>query len=183
MTGHVLDACTLLNLYCGWGGVAELRHIPSTCHLPPTIASELLYVREYDAKHGVVYQTLTLSELLRQHPFELPVPTSEEIAVSVALSRTLDDGEAEGLSIASSRGLFFCSDDGAVHKVLLSAGIRASVASTKDLLLAWAGSDAYRLGELPAVVARITKLARFTPHARSPDLGWWKAQLAADAYR
>lgn len=178
MTGHVLDACTLLNLHCGWGSVAELRHIRSTFHLPPVIASELQYVRDYDSNGDFVKKALSLGELLHQHPFVQPVPSAEEVELAVLLSRRLDDGEAQGIAIAATRGLNFCSDDAAVHKAVRSEGIEVPLVSTAGLLVAWAGTDVQRLAGLPAIVQRIADLGRFKPHAWSPDLPWWEERLA-----
>ncbi len=96
----------------------------------------------------------------------------------VSLARRVDDGEAEGLAIATSRGYAFCSDDALIKKVALAAGIQTKIVSTPELLQTWAGSDSDRIAMLPDVVRRITTLARFRPHTSSSYAVWWSNQLA-----
>lgn len=177
MKGYVLDGCTLINLYCAWGSIANLNCFPAPFHIGTAVASEVHYVRDFDSKGNVVAKNLSAIELARHHPLHELAPTSEEIELMVRLSAWLDDGEAQGLAIAASRSMEFCTDDGAVQKVVAALGIQTNLASTPSLLLAWAGNEPHRLGTLPTMVKRITELGRFRPHHSSPHYSWWMNKL------
>lgn len=177
MTGYVLDCCTLLNLYCGWGGVQNLRDIAPPFHLGQRVAAELLFVRDFDGDGSLIEQKLSKDELLRQYRFstlKLSSPMEEDLMVRLATK--LDDGEAEGLALASCRGLIFCSDDKPVVEAARAEGLNTVIVSTPELLQAWAGSHAHRTSALPDIVRRVSVLGRFCPHRSSPHRSWWEQQ-------
>lgn len=177
MSGYVLDGCTLINLYCAWGSIANLKSFPRPFHIGTIVASEILYVRDFDDKGNVVAKNLTAMEMARHYSLRELTPTSSEVELMVRLSKWLDDGEAQGLAIATSRKMTFCTDDGPVQKAVDALGIRANITSTPALLLNWAGTDSHRLGTLPGLVKRITELGRFRPHRSSPHFSWWMSRL------
>lgn len=177
MNGYVLDGCTLLNLYSAWGSLANLKDFSEPFHLGPAVASEILYVRDFDVRGDVATKNLTVMEMSRHYlPLEL-APTPAEVELMVRLSGFLDDGEAEGLAIAASRCMNFCTDDGAVQKVIDTLGLRVDVTSTPAILLGWASDHPCRIGVLPALVKRITELGRFRPSRSSPHCSWWARML------
>lgn len=177
MKGYVLDGCTLINLYCAWGSIANLKSFSATFHVGTSVASEIHYVRDFDARGNVVAKNLSIAELARHHPLRELMPTPAEVELMVRLSEWLDDGEAQGLAIATSRDMAFCTDDGAVLKVVSALDTQAKLASTPTLLLSWAGNDPHRLGTLPTLVKRIAELGRFRPHRSSPHFSWWMSTL------
>ncbi|MCD9098062.1 hypothetical protein LU699_13035 [Luteimonas fraxinea] len=177
MNGYVLDACTLLNLYCAWGGIRNLHAYPVGFHLGTAAASEIHHVREYDSKGCVVDKRMSTTDIGRSYPLRLLSPTPVELDLTVHLARWLGDGEAQGLAIAASRGLFFCTDDGAVQKLLNKERLYAQLISTPELLKVWAGNDLTRLASLPTAVRRVRDLGKFTPNRSSPHLAWWAQQL------
>lgn len=178
MTGYVLDCCTLLNLHCAWGGIWNLKSFPSQFHLGSIVAREVFYVREFDATGRVFDKTLTASDLSSQCALPILFPTEAELDETARLSRWLDDGEAEGLAIAASRGMAFCTDDGAVNRLVLGQDLQVLLVSTPELLQTWARGNANRIASLPAAVKRIAGLGRFTPSRSSPHLDWWIKNLA-----
>lgn len=173
MNGYVLDGCTLINLYCAWGSIANLKAFPAPFNIGTTVASEIHYVRDFDSKGTIVAKQLSTADLARHYALQELTPTPVEIELMVRLSEWLDDGEAQGLAIAASRDMIFCTDDGAVQKVVDAQKMRASLTSTPALLQIWAGEDAHRLSKLPALLKRITELGKFRPHRSSPHLSWW----------
>ena len=48
MSHYVLDACALVNLYCGWGGLAELRKFGDSWSIGDIALREALYVRKFN---------------------------------------------------------------------------------------------------------------------------------------
>lgn len=180
MTGYILDCCTLLNLYCGWGGLQNLRLIGGNFHVGSTVASEAVYVRDYGDAGEVIQRQLVFADLHRQCRLAtLKLTSQQELALMVRLASSMDDGEAEGLAMAVCRGLSFCTDDGAVYKLVAAESLQVRLVSTPEILRTWAGNDAERQATLPAVVRRAFELAKFRPHRSSPHQAWWDEQLAA----
>ncbi|TDK26187.1 hypothetical protein E2F46_06205 [Luteimonas aestuarii] len=177
MNGYVLDSCTLLNLYCAWGSIANLKAFPVRFYLGTGVEAEIHHVREFDARGGIVGKKLSTVELARHYPLEALAPTTAETELMVRMSQWLDDGEAQGLAIAVSRNMVFCTDDGAVRKLLKAQAIEAKLATTPELLQGWAGSDTKRLATLPDAVRRVVELGKFRPHRSSPHFEWWTHTL------
>lgn len=182
MTGYILDCCTLLNLYCGWGGLHDLHALDGSFHIGATVASEALYVREYSPEGQIARRKLDLRDVCRQYPLaRISLSTQREKALMVRLAGSLDDGEAEGLAMAACRGLGFCTDDGAVHKLVGSEHLNVRLVSTPELLQAWAGKDPHRQASLPHTVRRATELGKFSPHRSSPHSDWWIQLLSKNS--
>lgn len=178
MTGYILDCCTLLNLHCGWGGLQNLKLIEGKFHVGATVAEEAVFVRDYDEEGKIVRRELNFSQLDKQYRLgKLKLSSQQEQALMVRLASSMDDGEAEGLAMAVCRGMSFCTDDGAVYKLVATEGMRVRLVSTPEILEAWAGTDAIRLASLPKVVRRAFELARFRPHRSSPHQTWWDGLL------
>lgn len=178
MSGYVLDWCTLLNLYCGWGEVRQLGTFGAPFYVGAVVASEALYAREVDSNGQQVQAKLDIQDLRRQYPLSILSVSSAEQELMVRFARTIDDGEAEGLAIAASRGYAFCSDDAPVRKLALAQDLPIKIVSTPELLQAWAATNVDQAAALPGIVRRITTLARFSPHTSSPHATWWTKQLA-----
>lgn len=178
MKGYVLDGCTLLNLYCAWGSIESLKAFPAPFHLGTAVAAEIHYVREFDGKGLIVSKKMSAADLSRSYALQVIAPTDPELELTVRLSMWLDDGEAQGLALAASRGMTFCTDDGAVRKVVEVHRLRAGLASTPDLLQAWVGADEQRHAALPRLVKRVTDLGKFRPHRQSHQFDWWMSILA-----
>jgi len=179
MTGYILDCCTLLNLYCGWGGLQNLNLVGGNFHVGATAASEALYVRDYDSAGALIRRELTFADLHRQCRLPtLKLTSQQELALMVRLASSMDDGEAEGLAMAVCRGLSFCTDDGAVYKLVAAESIKVRLVSTPEILQIWAGGNPERQASLSTVVRRASELAKFRPHRSSPHQDWWDELLA-----
>jgi hypothetical protein len=180
MTSRILDACTLINLHCGWNGVGELSNLGIHHFVGDVVSAELIYVRHID-EHGLIVQRkLTFEESRLEYPIPvLSMVSKVEQEMMIRFAAKIDDGEAEGLAIANARGFVFCSDDEPVRKLVQSEGLGVRLISTPEILQAWANGDQARAARLPDVVRRITTLARFRPHRASPHLAWWEQQLGS----
>lgn len=180
MTGYILDCCTLLNLYCGWGGLQNLNLVGGNFHIGATVASEAVFVRDYGDAGELIRSELDFTDLRRQCRLAtLKLSSQQELALMVRLAASMDDGEAEGLAMAACRGLSFCTDDGAVYKLVAAERMPVRLVSTPEILQAWASADPGRQASLPTVVRRASELARFRPHRSSPHQAWWNNLLAA----
>lgn len=179
MTCRILDCCTLINLYCGWGGIQKLHDFGGRWCIGAHALSEAKYVREFGAGGAVQSRTIDATALQAQFPLELlAIESDHEAGLLVQTAQLLDDGEAEGLVLAATRGKAFCSDDAVVHRAAVGLGLTVQIMSTPELLLMWADGDVARQEQLPGIVQRISALAKFVPHRTSPHLAWWKSQLA-----
>ena len=179
MSRYVLDCCTLLNLYCGWNGIQNLSQFGQEWHIGQVALSEARYIREFDVNGQIVSRQIDPSHLLGQFSLNVLSDLSvEEASLRIRLSQMLDDGEAEGLALAVSRGYIFCSDDKPVQDAATALKLTTTIVSTSELLRAWAGNDAERAITLPVVIRRITELSRFIPHRSSQHLSWWQQMLA-----
>lgn len=184
MTGYILDCCTLLNLHCGWGGLHNLSRVGGEFHVGSKVASEAIFVREYGSTGGLIRRKLDFAELHRQCRIAtLKLASQQEMALMVRLASWMDDGEAEGLAMAVCRGLSFCTDDGAVYKLVVAERMQVRLLSTPEIFQAWAGDDAKRQATLPKAVRRAFDLAKFRPHRSSPQQGWWDELLATSLCR
>lgn len=178
MTGYVLDCCTLLNLYCGWGGLRELADFAESFHVGKTVEGEVLYAFEFQPDGTPVRKSLTMSDLRKEYPLaRLEMTSQEEMDLMVRLAERLGDGEAEGIALAAARQMTFCSDDKPVAEAIHTGGLNVWLVSTPELLQLWASGRPERLQRMPAIVHRITVLGHFTPRSSSPHAAWWRAQL------
>jgi len=177
MTNFVLDCCTLINLYCGWGGLQNLQQIGPSFHLGQRVVDEILFIRDFDDDGSIVNHRLSADEVFLQYHFSiLSLSSAGEENLMVRLATKLDDGEAEGLALASCRGFVFCSDDKPVADAARAEGLNTAIISTPELLQMWAGNNASRLSSLPAIIRRTSILGRFCPHRSSPFRTWWEKQ-------
>lgn len=174
---RVLDACTLINLHCGWNGVAELATLVPRHYIGQGVANELIYVRDFAPDGSIIQRKLTPAESRLEYPVPvLALAKGREEDLMVRFAAKIDDGEAEGLAIATQRGYEFCSDDEPVYKLAAAVGLNVRLISTPEILQEWAQGDSLRTARLPEVVRRIETLARFRPHRASPHLAWWNLQ-------
>jgi hypothetical protein len=172
MTHYCLDACSIINLFCGWGGIQELHGFGSSWSTTATALDEFKEARSEQPDGVIVRMSLDRATLLLQYPLRVHSElTAEELTTSVALAEDVDDGEAEVLAVAYHRSLVFVSDDRIAVTVAERLGVPS--VSSLDLISQWAGLDRARPGMLPEILRRIEVLARYVPpqtHAKKP---WW----------
>ncbi len=178
MNSHIIDCCSLLNLYTGWGRLAELRALGRTWHVCEAVLQEAEYTREYGADGIPVLVPMRMSEVNRD-AILLPalIATDAEMEDYVNFASEVDDGEAQALSIAKHRGFVLLTDDRKAMSVARRPDVAVSTTSTSEVLRAWAQLDMQNQARLVEVVRRITALARFRPRTDSADYQWWNACL------
>jgi len=175
MDDHIIDCCSLINLYTGWRGLTELRNLRRTWHVGEAVLKETEYTREYGQDGALVLIPLNMQELvstgllLSEHP-----ETESEINDYVNFACDVDDGEAQALAIAKNRGFVLLTDDRKATRIAQRPDVAVRVTSTPKILQEWAKLDSRNEGRLPEVVERISALATFRPHAESPDYEWWR---------
>lgn len=179
MSQYISDCCSLINLYCGFGGIQILHEIGNAWYIGNKALDEAQYARDLNAAGQPMRVDLTPTLLHSQYPLSvLTAMSTEENAISVKLSKIMGDGEAQAFVLARSKSLPLLIDDYAAIKGAIRSGISIHTISTPEILILWAGQDASRRSQLPSVVDRIDKLAKFSPHKSSAHLEWWQAMLA-----
>lgn len=175
MTDRIIDSCSLLNLYTGWGSLHELQRLGHTWYIADSAIKEAQYTREIGADGKVVSAPLELAPLIltgvlnrvkAEHP--------DELALYVNLSSDLDDGEAEALAIAKVRGLILLTDDAKALRVAQRPDLAVETITTVGVLQSWIAKAGIPTERAQQVIARIEKLARFRPFDAA-ELQWWRS--------
>lgn len=180
MPSHIIDCCSLINLFTGWGGLAELPGLGQQWHLCEAVLKEAEYTREYRSDGQPIPVPLDFSKLIESRVIHVVTPTSdEELDDYLAFASEVDDGEAQALAIARHRGFTLLTDDHAAMRLAARPEILVPTISTARVLQMWADSYPQNVRKLPGVIARIEELARFSPRRSSPDYAWWHAQRSA----
>jgi predicted nucleic acid-binding protein len=176
MNNHIIDCCSLLNLYTGWGSLNQLGELNRTWHICEAVLNEVEYTREYGADGKPTLVRLNLSANMLLHPTS--INGDEEMATYIDFASELDDGEAQALAIAQHRGFVLLTDDNKAIKIARRPEVDVKIVTTADMLRAWAQQSAHNEAALPTVIRRITTLARFSPKASSLDHAWWNTYLS-----
>lgn len=178
MDDHIIDCCSLLNLYTGWGGLTELRELRQTWYVCEAVLNEAEYTREYGADGAPVLIPLDMRELTQSGLLHSARPETEaEIDDYVSFACEVDDGEAQALAIAKNRGFVLLTDDRKAARIAQRPDVAVRITSTAKILQAWAQVDTGNEARLRDVIVRISALARFSPRIDSPDYPWWKGFL------
>ena len=108
----IIDCCSLLNLYAGWGGLEELRGLNHTWHICEAGLAESEFTREYGPEGLPVDVALDLYPLIDSALLHRARPeTDTELADYVNFAGEVDDGEAQALAIAKGRKYILLTDD------------------------------------------------------------------------
>ena len=172
--GRIIDCCSLINLYTGWGGLSELPAIGWQWHLCEAVMNEAEHTREFAGDGSPVHVPLDLVQLVDSAVLSLVATASdEEMADYLDFACEVDDGEAQALAIAKCRGYTLLTDDRKAMRLAARPDINVATISTAEVLRVWASLDAANEARLASVMRRIEELARFTPRRDSPDYAWW----------
>lgn len=179
MAGQIIDCCSLLNLYAGWGGLTELTGLHEAWHICDTVLNETEYTREYGPDGTLLMAPLDLDALTRPGLLVAVRPeTEEEIEDYVDFASEVDDGEAQALAVAKHRRLVLLTDDRKAVKISIRPDVAVRTISTPEVLQIWSQLNAANGKRLREVIMRITVLARFHPNINSPGYAWWRDILS-----
>jgi len=179
MDDHVIDCCSLLNLYTGWGGLAELRVLRRTWHVCDAVLSEAEYTREYAADGTQVSVPIDIKALVNEGLLLAIRPETErELEDFIGFASEVDDGEAQALAIAKNRGYVLLTDDRKAAAVARRPEVGVRVVSTASILQSWGQLDRANETRLREVVTRISVLARFAPRVDAAEYAWWRTYFS-----
>ena len=178
MSHYILDACALINLHCGWGGLAELQTFGTSWSIGDTALREALFVRDFDLNGEIHRVTLDPQTIVANAKLQvLTLENSPEYASLVEFALELDDGEAHALSLALHRQRILVTDDRPAVRVASGpAGVQTM--GTPEILMAWIDSNPQQRHRLPTVVRRMSVLGPFQLKKSSAHYGWWQALLS-----
>ncbi len=178
MDDHVIDCCSLLNLYTGWRGLEELREMEGHWHICDAVLKEAEYTREYGTDGVPLLVPLKMSELTQSGLLLAARPENEaEINDYVDFASEIDDGEAQVLAIAKHRGFVLLTDDRKAARIAARPDVAVRTITTANVLQTWAGLDTKNEARVSEIVERISVLAKFSPRSDSPDYAWWTTYL------
>lgn len=177
MSHYILDACALINLHCGWGGLSELRTFGSSWSIGDTALKEALFVRDFNLNGDICRVTLDPATVVAEGDLQvLTLDETPELASLVEFALELDDGEAQALSLALHRERILVTDDRpAVH--IASGLVGVQTIGTPEILMAWIDSNPQQRQRLPAVVRRMSVLGPFQLKKNTPHYAWWQELL------
>ena len=178
MSDHIIDSCSLINLYSGWGRLDELLELDSQWHICDAVANETEYVREYGPNGVKLLVRLDLQSSIQRGVLSSLRPESEkEIEDYVDYATEVDDGEAQALAIAKNRHFILLTDDRRAARLALRPDINVRITSTPAVLKTWSRLSPQNEHKLSIIIPRITDLARFAPAQDSAFSAWWTRYL------
>ncbi len=180
MSDYLLDACALVNLYCGWGGLRELRDFGTSWSIGDTALQEAMFVRDFDANGSIVKVTLDPVAVAANGNLQvLSLANATEHASLVEFAVDLDDGEAQALALALHRGRVLVTDDRPAVRTAGAPHVAVQTMGTPEILMAWANANIECRRRLPEVVRRVSALGPFQLKKSSPHYQWWQTHLTS----
>jgi predicted nucleic acid-binding protein len=180
MGAGIIDCCSLLNLFVGWGGLENLRPLPYTWSICEAVAGESEFTRELDPEGNVIDVPLDISALIDTGLLNVVRPDTEaELADYVAFASEIDDGEAQALALAKHRKYILLTDDRKATRIAQRADVQVTTVTTVSILREWHERTGVEQATVRDIINRIQLLARFSPPKNSADLQWWMEQLKA----
>lgn len=176
--GRILDCCSLVNLYAGWGGLSELKTLDYSWFVSEAVLAEAQHVGEYSPEGEIIRVQLDLSAVLDAKVIAPVKPESDqEIADYVSFAMELDDGEAQSLAVAKHRGFVLLTDDKKAIRMARLPDINVQVLTTPQIIRKWSEREVENAARAPSVIKRIHVLARFSPARALSESEWWYEQL------
>lgn len=181
MASRIIDCCSLINLYTGWKGLDELQAFDRDWYVAEAALKEAQYTREFDEDGKRVVVAINLQAFVESGKLKrAKAETASETDLYVDLASELDDGEAEALAIAKSRGLILLTDDAKANQVAKRREFSVQTLSTAEVLREWVSLDTSRRDRATEIVRRIETLARFRPRSGTEDFAWWQEIRGSD---
>jgi predicted nucleic acid-binding protein len=178
MSDGIIDCCSLLNLYTGWGNLEELRVLPYSWSICESVARESEFTREYGPDGIPIEVALDLRALFDSGLLRVARPENDaEMADYVSFATEIDDGETQALAIAKNRRYALLTDDRKATRIANRPDVGVPTITTATVLREWQERSGARKTDVRKIVERIQELARFIPRRGSPEQAWWVEQL------
>ncbi len=172
---RIIDCCSLLNLYAGWGGLRELASFGDVWHIGEAVLREAQYIWQFAPDGSRSQVPIDLHTPVADGLLNVVQPESEvELEVYVEFASELDDGEAQAIAIAMHRGFILLTDEKKALQIAQRADVAVSTITTTQILQKWVEHSAGNANTLPEVLRSIEERARFRPRQNTPDGQWWE---------
>lgn len=172
MTHRCLDACSLINLFCGWGGLQELHVLGGAWSISQSAMHEVAHVNGWHSDGSVAKRKICAEEICRGAPLTIyRASTGQELATLARLAAIVDDGEAECIALAKHRGWTLVSDDKLAVSQAAVEGVQCI--SSLELVRSWIELTPDGKARQVEVARRIRMLANYIPPTRCAHREWW----------
>lgn len=172
---RIIDCCSLLNLYAGWGGLHELADLDDQWHVGDAVVGEAQYIWRIEPDGSKARLPIDLQPHIAQGLLSVVRPESDpEIESYVDFASELDDGEAQALAIAMHRGFVLLTDEQKALQIAQRPDVAVKTITTSDVLQRWAAEEAENGARLSEVLRNIEEGARFRPKRNTPSGEWWE---------
>ncbi len=167
----ILDACVTINLIASGVDLEELA-TPMGVRFAMTriAASEVLHLAPTEA--GGAREQIDVFELASRGALVVVDLQGEEVARYVQFARSVDDGEAATIAVASCRSVDLATDDRKGRRLAQSVGVRT--VGTAALLRAWYEGGQVGSARVARALLLIERRASYFPSQDDPDLSWWE---------
>jgi predicted nucleic acid-binding protein len=172
MSDSIIDACCLINFYAVERREHWLTQLGLRWHIPRSVCSEALYLRDTDADGNRINQPIELQPLIDGNVLHLcHADEPREKQLYIELVTTLDDGEAMALALAACRGWILATDDRKAR--ILAEELDVTVLTTPDVMKLWVDKTAPAQEHITNALRAIRDRAKFLPPHSSPLYSWW----------
>lgn len=172
---RIIDCCSLLNLYAGWGGLQELVGLGDVWYVGDAVLGEAQYIWQFEPDGSRSRVPIDLRTLVMDGLLNAVRPESEaEIGSYVEFATELDDGEAQAMAIAKHRGFILLTDERKALQIAQRAEVAVRTITTAHVLQNWATNTKENAARLPRVLQSIEERAKFRPRQNTPDGEWWE---------
>ncbi len=172
----VLDACVVINLVATNRPLLEYSPSGTPFLLGERAAEEALYLAPADETEP---QRIDIAAPPTSDGVQIVRLAGEENGLFVELAHMLDDGEAEAMAIAASRGMALATDDRKARRVATELPSAIRLVSTSDLMRSWASTNEIADAAVSAALVAIERRASFVPARNDPNREWWAATATA----
>jgi hypothetical protein len=181
MSDHIVDACTLINLYASGQFQAIIPACGGNFHVSEQVQRESLSIREPDPADAslLIPSPIDLSnEITSGLIKECRLEGKVEFEHYVNFAIHVDDGEASSLAIALSRKWTLATDDRKAIRLATESGI--PVITTPELVERWSNATKPTNDEIADTLRAIERFAKFRPRRGNPLHEWWTSMIARD---
>lgn len=178
MANQIIDCCSLINLYSGWGSLVQMHTLGFSLHISQAVVDESESVYELGPDGSRIRVPLNLQAMQNELHYTIVRPeTDGEINDYVDFAMEIDDGEAQSLAIAKHRGLVLLTDDRRAIAVASRPDVAVQIYTTPQVLQMWGELSAENTQQLPHVLLRIKELARYQPRPNTAERRWWDTHI------
>lgn len=172
---RIIDCCSLLNLYAGWGDLRALAAFDDVWHVGEAVLREAQYIWQFAPDGSRSQVPIDLQTPVAEGLLNVVQPESDaELDAYVEFASELDDGEAQAMAIAMHRGFILLTDERKALQIAQRADVAVRTITTSQVLQKWVEQSAANVVQLPEVLRSIEVRARFRPRQDTPDGEWWE---------